>query len=277
LIPTKEKDPSEEGFFISYEDFESLIARLEALEREIKPLRLNRDGLPMRIDNVGLAAAMDKDGITSVHDKIMPDSADFMHESGEMRPFDLLESRDYHERIEDANMQAGHDYYEAHRVATEAEHSRMRQLGFDPNEVEAFQKPYIDAAAHEARAKGNTTPEIGNEPYRVSEETEMRADNDDSDNRYVLDIDGRKYDRPVMDKLLGTCEIVTGCNDNKWAAIDINSGKVLTTAESRRGAIRKVEAWAKNLGRRRLKARFESYDQMSQQQLRAKFEEPLRT
>jgi len=269
-----------EGILVPREQFDAItqkLADLQCMIEEICGKTTNKDGLPMRIDNVGLAAAMDKDGITSVHDKIMPDSADFMHESGEMRPFDLLESRDYHERIEDANMQAGHDYYEAHRVATEAEHSRMRQLGFDPNEVEAFQKPYIDAAAHEARAKGNTTPEIGNEPYRVSEETEMRADNDDSDNRYVLDIDGRKYDRPVMDKLLGTCEIVTGCNDNKWAAIDINSGKVLTTAESRRGAIRKVEAWAKNLGRRRLKARFESYDQMSQQQLRAKFEEPLRT
>ncbi len=234
----------------------------------------NKDGLPIRTgDKVGLAAAMDKDGATSVHDEKMPTWGWFKHASGKLKPFNLLESRDFHERVEDAEIQAGKDYYEAHRVATEAEHSRMRQMGFDPNEIEAFQKPYIDAAAHEARAKGHTSPATGNEPYRGAEEGEMRADGDTADRRFILDREGNRYDEPSHDKLLGQTEVVIAKRSKGpgFAVIDPNSGWIFARGATRIAATKKAEKMADDMGRPRLKERFEKQPALSQQQLREKY------
>lgn len=236
---------------------------------------VNKDGLPIETGaHVGLTAAMGKDGLTTVHDKAAPDTVVATHASGERRPFNLLESRDYHERIEDAEMQAGKDYYEAHRVATEAEHSRMRQLGFDPNEIEALHQPHIDAAAHEARARGNTTPDVGNEPYRVAGEGGMRADGDVQDHRFILDREGNKYTAPIHGKLLRTIETVTAQRDDgRFAVMDPNSGMVLAEGDTRLGAERGAKKMAGDLGRQRLQKRLEKQPALSQQQLREQFKE----
>lgn len=234
----------------------------------------NKDGLPIRTGaHVGLAAAMHKDGVTSVHDKNLPKWGWFKHASGKLKPFNLQESRDFHERVEDAELQAGKDYYESHRVATEAEHSRMRQMGFDPNEIEAFQRPYIDAAAHEARAKGHTSPSVGNEPYRGTDEAGMRADGDVTDHRFILDKEGNKYTEPSHDKLLGQTEIVIAKRDGRssFAAIDPNSGHVFARGATRIAAKKSAEKKADDMGRPRLKSRFERFPQLSQQQLREKY------
>lgn len=232
----------------------------------------NKDGLPIRTGNVGLAAGMSKDGVTSVHDKKMPEWVWLKNLDGKQKAFSLLESRDYHERIEDAEIQAGKDYAEAHRVATETEHSRMRQMGFDPNKVEALQKPYIDAAAHEARGKGNTTPKVGNEPYR-GPDAGMRADQDNKDRRFILDSHGNRYNEPTFDKLLGQTEIVYAkrAKGSGFAAIDPNSGWVFAKGDSRVGVKKDAERKADDLGRPRLKERFDNHKPQSQQQLREKF------
>lgn len=235
----------------------------------------NKDGLPIKTgENVGLAAAMADDGRTSLHDKNMPDTVEATHthpETGEVskQPFNLTESRDYHERVEDAEMQAGKDYYEAHRVATEAEHSRARQLGFDPNEIEKLQAPHIDKAAHEARARGDTTAEAGTEPYRQSGEAGMREDGAAPDNRFVLDRDGSKYTDPVHGKLLKTFETVTAKGeDGRYAVIDPNSGKVLARGDTADEADAAAQALATARGRIRMKKMLEKEPALSQQQLR---------
>lgn len=234
----------------------------------------NKDGLPMSKGRVGLAAGMSEDGRTSVHDKHMPDTVQAKYKGGPKRPFNLLESRDYHERIEDAEIQAGKEYYEAHRTATEAEHARMRQMGFDPNEVEALQQPYIDAAAHEARARGDTKG-VGNEPYRGAGEPSMRSDGDGSDNRFILDRAGNRYESPKHGKLLGQTEIVTAKRSDrqKYGVLDPNSGMVFAEGETRMGALRKAQKKALDLGRPRLKDKFDKEPPLSQQQLREKFKD----
>lgn len=235
----------------------------------------NKDGLPTATAKVGLAAGMSKDGVTSVHDPNLPEWGWFKHASGKVKPFNLRESRDFHERVEDAEIQAGKDYYEAHRVATEAEHSRMRQMGFDPNEIEAAQKPSIDAVAHEARARGHTPAAVGNEPYRVTGEAGMRQDGDATDRRFILDKAGNRYDEPTHDKLLGQTEIVIGKRTDRlgYSAIDPNSGTVFAHGGSRIGCQKAAEKKAADLGRPRLKERFERYPALSQQQLRERYKE----
>lgn len=233
----------------------------------------NRDGLPIEKGNVGLAAAMKDDRRTSVHDHVMPDTV--MAHRTELCAFNLLESRDYHERVEDALMAAGHDYPEAHRVATECEHARMRQLGFDPNEIEELQKPYIDLAAHEARARGNTQSDVGNQPYIDSGDVDMREDGDDEDHRFVLDRDGIKYVDPVYGKLLGSIEIVTGAADSgqDYAVIDPHSGMVLVRGKSREKADAEAVDMAERLGRKKLQAKLDKEPPQSQQQLQEKFKQ----
>ena len=228
----------------------------------------NRDGLPIREgDDVGLAAGMSEDGRTSVHDAAMPR----WYDDARGRRFDLRESRDYHERVEKALLDAGHTYPEAHRAATEVEHARMRQLGFDPNAVEAYQQPYIDRAAHRARAEGSTTPDVTAEPYIDSGELGMRRDAP-ADPRFVLDREGRRYDQPVHGKLLDSIETVTGRDgDGGYAVMDPHSGKVLKRGSTFELARMRAERMASNLGRRRLQERLDAEPALSQQQLRERF------
>ena len=228
----------------------------------------NRDGLPIREgDDVGLAAGMSGDGRTSVHDAAMPRWYD--EEKGQR--FDLRESRDYHERVEKALLDAGHTYPEAHRAATEAEHARMRQMGFDPNAVEAYQQPYIDRAAHRARAEGNTTPDVTAEPYIDSGERAMRRDTP-ADPRFVLDRDGKRYDQPVHGKLLDSIETVTARDgDGGYAVMDPHSGKVLSKGGTFDQARMDAERTASKLGRRRLQEKLDAEPPLSQQQLRERY------
>lgn len=228
----------------------------------------NRDGLPIREgDDVGLAAGMSGDGRTSVHDAAMPRWYD--DEKGQR--FDLRESRDYHERVEKALLDAGHTYPEAHRAATEAEHARMRQMGFDPNAVEAYQQPYIDRAAHRARAEGNTTPDVTAEPYIDSGEQAMRRDVS-ADPRFVLDRDGQRYEQPVHGKLLDSIETVTGRDGaGGYAVMDPHSGKVLNRGGTFDQARMRAERTASKLGRRRLQEKLDAEPPLSQQQLRERF------
>uniref|UniRef100_UPI00055D6960 hypothetical protein n=1 Tax=Nevskia soli TaxID=418856 RepID=UPI00055D6960 len=228
----------------------------------------NRDGLPIREgDDVGLAAGMSEDGRTSVHDAAMPR----WYDDARGRRFDLRESRDYHERVEKALLDAGHTYPEAHRAATEVEHARMRQMGFDPNAVEAFQQPYIDHAAHRARAEGSTTPDVTAEPYIDSGELGMRRDAP-ADPRFVLDREGKRYDQPVHGKLLDSIETVTGRDgDGGYAVMDPHSGKVLKRGSTFELARMRAERMASNLGRRRLQERLDAEPALSQQQLRERF------
>lgn len=229
----------------------------------------NKDGLPIKTgEDVGLVAGMHEDGVSSVHDKHMPD---WVRDSRGCW-LCLVEDNDFHERVENAVMQAGGDYYEGHRVAQEAQHARQRQRGFDPNEIEEMTKPYMDAAAHEARARGNTTAEVGNEPYRVTDESEMREDGNGEDQRFILDIDGNRYESPSFWKILGV-EVVTGKGEAGWCVLDPNSGKVMCSAETQKGVERRMEKIGQDYGRARLKKRFEGHDQVSQQQLRERHKE----
>lgn len=237
--------------------------------RERVASTVNRDGLPIRAgDDVGLAAGMSQDGVTSVHDRAMPR----WYEDGQGQRFDLQESRDYHERVEKALLDAGHSYNEAHRAATEAEHARMRQLGVDPNVVEDFQKPFIDRAAHRARVLGNTTRDVTGEPYQDSGENAMREDGGEPDPRYVLDRDGNRYTRPVHGRLLDSIEMVTGRHGNgRYAVMDPNSGMVLAEGGDFDEAQRQAGQLAARAGRRRLQALLDKEPARSQQQLRERY------
>jgi hypothetical protein len=237
--------------------------------REQDASTVNHDGLPIRAgDDVGLAAGMSQDGVTSVHDRAMPR----WYEDRKGRRFDLQESRDYHERVEKALLDAGHSYNEAHRAATEAEHARVRQLGFDPNAAEDFQKPFIDRAAHRARVLGNTTRDVTGEPYQDSGENAMREDGGEPDPRFILDRDGNRYTRPVHGKLLDSVEIVTGRGgDGRYAVMDPNSGSVLVEGADVDEARQRAEQLAIRLGRRRLQAKLDKEPALSQQQLRERY------
>lgn len=241
---------------------------------------VNKDGLPVRTgENVGLVAGNDADGRTTIHSKEKPDWMWASHtdpETGEksLKPYHLLESDDKHERDEEAEMQAGKDYYEAHRVATELQHARDRQMGFDPNEIEELRQPWNDAAAHEARARGNTTARVGTEPYRVSGEAGMREDGAAPDNRFILDRDGNKYTDPVHGKLLKSFEVVTAKGeDGGYAVIDANSGKVLVTGKTAELADKSADEMARARGRIRMKKFLEKDPPLSQQQLRETYKD----
>jgi hypothetical protein len=220
---------------------------------------------------------MDKDGVTSVHDKSRPDTLTATHTdpaTGKVsqQPFSLLDSTDHHERVEKALLDAGHSYAEAHRMATEVEHARIRQLGFDPNEIEQKQQPYIDRAAHRARALGNTTPRATAEPYLDSGENAMRRQGAEPDPRFVLDRDGTKYTEPVHGRLLGNVETVTAKHpDGSYAVMDPNSGAVLAKGKTRREADAEAAEYAANKGRVILKNKFGKEPPLSQQQLRERF------
>jgi len=282
------KNPASAGFFISHDYYDAMCAQVCALQALLQSMGSppaaaggateNRDGLPMRKDDVGLVAGVAQDGRTTVHDHGKPDVIEATHtapESGEQsqRPWNVQESHDYHERVEKAELDAGKTYPEAHRVATEAEHARMRQMGFDPNGIEEKLKPYYDEAAHRARALGNTTADVTGEPYQDSGENKMREDGGEPDRRFVLDRDGDRYVEPVHGKLLGSVEVVTARAEDgsAYAVIDPNSGAIFATARRREKADRDADAKAKRMGLRRLQRLFEEQPAMSQQQLREKF------
>lgn len=240
-------------------------------EEESEAVTVNKDGLPIKDgEDVGLTAGMSKDGVTSLHDKNIPETIKTKNGDWSVR-----ESHDYHERVEDAGMQAGLDYHQAHRVATEAEHSRMRQMGFDPNEIEELLKPHIDAAAHEARARKNTTPEVGEQPY-VDMDEDM-GEKEPEDTRIILDRDGNRYVMPELHHVVGTVEVLLCSREDGscHAVIDPNSGKVLIERGERDQALQHAHRMAERKGRYRLQKELFEEPAMSQQQLREKHGVPL--
>lgn len=240
----------------------------------------NKDGLPTKDANVGLTAGMSKDGVTSVHDAGKPDVIQATHTDADgvktQQPFNLRESHDKHERDEKALLDAGHTYPEAHRIATEQEHARQRQLGFDPNEIEALAKPSTDEAAHEGETQGNTTKEVTAEPLIDSGKEAMQG-GPQPDPRFVIDADGGKYTDVVHRKILAGdhpgFEVMSGQHeDGGYATIDPNSGKVLTKGKTRAAADTALDALAKSKGRRGMEKFLNKLPPKSQQQLREQFQ-----
>lgn len=242
----------------------------------------NRDGLPIKDDqNVGLTAGMSKDGRTSLHDKVIPETirATWTNPENpaesEERDFNLRESHDYHERIERALMDAGMEYGDAHRWATETEHARQRQLGFDPNQIEDLAAPYIDMAAHRARAEGRRAPaELDEKPYVDGGDEDMLNRGAEDYEHVIYDRDGNCYINPRQLRLLDTFDAFVGCNDKdgSYAVLEPSTGMLL--AHGHELDDQAVDA-AKLLASRRgvifLKRWIESEPPLSQQQLQAKF------
>lgn len=222
----------------------------------------NADGLPMAEGaNVPLAAGVDADDPkTTVHDASIP--AELETSKG---LFDLRGSHDFHERVEYALMGAGLSYDDAHRLATEAEHKRQRDLGFDPNEIEKLAEPFIDAAAHRAKADGYAVhPTLDMQPYRDSE---VEPGEDAPDTRKYYDRDGNEYWDPGEYKALGKVSFTLAENETCVAVIEPNSGKVWLTAPTRDKAETLIDDRIRAMGLSRTKMAINAEPPKSQQQL----------
>lgn len=231
----------------------------------------NRDGLPMRVnENVPMAGGMDIDNKTSVHDKSIPEFLECEHECGELRPFNLWESHDYHERIEKANMHLGYDT--AHRVATEAEHARQRQLGFNPNEIADKSKEFINQAEHRAKAETDyqASVTLDNHPYvDMGEEDSLQRGREEADERIYLDRDRNVYFCPSPIRLLDEFDMIVAEADKGYAVIEPNSAMVFERGRTESSAKRAALREAKTLGVSALRKRFNAEPPLSQQQLLA--------
>ena len=243
----------------------------------------NKDGLPIKEgQNVGLTAGMAKDERTTLHDKAIPETIEATWTDpedatrSEKRPFNLRESHDYHERIERALMDAGMVYDDGHRWATEVEHARQRQMGFDPNEIEELAKPFIDMAAHRAKAEGARAPAaLDEKPY---------VDNGDEDllNRpaigyehSIYDRDGNRYTNPRQLRLLDTFDAFVGCNDadGTYAVIEPGTGMLLSHGhELDDQATKAAEALASRRGSIFLRRMIDMEPPLSQQQRKEKYD-----
>jgi hypothetical protein len=242
----------------------------------------NRDGLPIEDgQNVGLTAGMSKDGRTSLHDKVIPATirATWTNpenpENTEERDFDLRESHDYHERIERALMDAGMEYLDAHRWATECEHARQRQQGFNPNQIEETAAPYIDAAAHRARAEGRAAPaELDEQPYVDGGDTDLLNRDTESFEHAVFDRDGNRYINPRQLRLLDSFDSFVACSegDGSYAVLEPSTGMLLAHGhELDSQAVEAANLLAARRGTLYLKRWIESEPALSQQQLQARF------
>jgi hypothetical protein len=226
----------------------------------------NADGLPIETGlNIPLTAGVDQaDPATTLHDAAIPEK---LHTSrGE---FNLRLSHDFHERVEYALMQAGLSYDDAHRYATEAEHKRARDLGFDPNEIEELAKPFIDAAAHRAKATGyQADPTVDNQPYRDSgEEGLLNRGGEEVDERCYYDRDGGEYSCPEQYRALGKIDFVIAESPSGFSAIEPSSATVWLSRSTREGAEKAIDDRVRSIGTKRAKAKIDAEPPISQQQL----------
>lgn len=241
-------------------------------------LKTNPDGLPIKGgQNIPLGAGVDlKDKRVTLHDASIPESLPLL----DGRVFALRDSIDYHERIEFALMQAGLGYDEAHRLALECEHKRMRDLGFDPNQVEALSKPYIDEALTRAKQPGYCAARtIDNQPYIDSGDTKLldRPD-EDEDERTVFDRDGSKYFEPQQYAAIGKMPfIIAECYQSGktlFAVIEPNTGEAwFDDVASRAIAERKIDSLLRKKGTEWAKERVGMEPALSQQQLQERHEQ----
>lgn len=236
----------------------------------------NPDGLPMQGDqNIPLGAGVDlKDKRKTLHDAAIPELLPTL----DGRQFPLRESIDYHERIEFALMQAGMGYDEAHRLATEAEHKRIRDLGFDPSEIETLGKPYIDKALSRAKKPSYCAARtVDNIPYIDSGAADLlERPGEDEDDRVIFDRDGEKYTDPETYSAAGRVPfLIVRCYDdeNLYAVLEPNSAEPwFDDVPSRREAERKIDALIRKKGSDWAKQRIDAAPALSQQQLQARHE-----
>lgn len=230
-------------------------------------MRTNADGLPMKTgQNIPLAAGVNaEEPEETLHDKAIPATLDTS--KGE---FNLRESHDYHERVEWALMQAGLDYADAHRLATEAEHARQRNLGFDPNEIADLERPYIDHALHRSRAESYVaSKEVDNQPYRDDDMGHLV--NDDEDHRVFYDHIGRTYGEPQQFRALGKVDFVIAKNGDQFSAIEPTTATVWATARTRKQAEQTITRFVRETGLERVKKRIDGGTCYSQQQLKERY------
>lgn len=245
----------------------------------------NKDGLPIKEgQNVGLTAGMATDERTTLHDKVIPefikatwtDPQDSIR--SEERDFSLRESHDYHERIEKALMLAGMVYLDAHRWATEVEHFRQVQMGFNPNQIEELAKPYVDMAAHRAKAEeAVASKKLDDQPYVQQGDgaTELL-------NRPVVnyapclyDRDGEEYEHPKQLRLLNEFDAFVACNkkDGSYAVLEPSTGMLLSHGHLSDDAAREAaELLAARRGTIFMRRWIEAEPALSQQQLKEKYD-----
>jgi len=223
----------------------------------------NKDGLPISPgENVGLLGGITKDGQETLIDEAMPQFTETAN-----GPWDNWESTDYHERVEFANRHRGYDI--AHNVATEAEHARMRQMGFDPNEIEEKNKKYIDTAKHRAKFEGAVAREDTSPYPYIDGGDEKLLNRKIADERCIFDKDGERYINPEPLLLLGLFDCVSCCcdSDKLYAVIELNSASILGEGSTRNRAISNARENAERMGAKRLESELLLMPPRSQQQL----------
>ena len=227
-------------------------------------MKTNKDGLPMKDGaDVPLAAGVDKENTSvTLHDKAIPETLTMK----DGKVFNLRESHDYHERVEHPLMQAGLSYEDAHRHATEAEHARIRDLGFDPNEVEELAKPHIDAAKHRAKAEGRATPSLDTQPYVDSKEPVNGEE--PQDERVLYDAKGRSYHDPEQHRALGKVDFIIAQRGTTYHALEPATATVWASARSRAAVEKAIDRRVRKDGVLRVRQTIDDTVPVSQQQLK---------
>lgn len=220
----------------------------------------NPDGLPEKSGNVPLAAGMAAAGSATIHDKDIPE---FVEAAG--KKFNLHDSFDYHERIERALMGAGFDYMDAHRCAQECEHARQREMGFDPNEIEKLAAPFIDMAAHRAKAEGAS--KVYAEPYKEEGESGLLSKDDKPKPQTVRDNHGNEYTAPERFRIMDRFDAILCKGSGKFCVIEPTSAMVIGHGMTAKGAKFDADQMVKKRGALKFRAWIEQQPQMSQQQL----------
>jgi len=236
---------------------------------------LNRDGLPMKEgENVPLTAGVDDaDPSTTLHDAAIPE---FLAVK-DGRNFNLRESHDFHERVEYALMQAGLSYTDAHRYATEAEHKRMRDLGFDPSEIEALAAPFIDMAKHRSKAEGyEAHATLDNQPYRDNGDNKLlKRGGSEKDERCFYDKDGNEHRNPEQYRAIGKIDFILAERDGEVCAIEPNTARVWLSGSTRKQAERGIDAVVRAKGTAQVHKEIDAETPFSQQQLQEIYQGPI--
>ena len=235
-------------------------------------ITLNPDGLPMKSgQNVPLTAGVDEaDPKTTLHDAVVPEQLPMR----DGRMFNLRESHDFHERVEKALMEAGLSYTDAHWLATEAQHKRERDLGFDPNETEELAKPYIDEARHRARAEGYKAHKtLDNQPYvDGGDEKLLKRGKKEKDERIFYDKDGGEYRNPEQYSAIGKVNFIIAEWKDEHCAIEPNTAKVWLSAKTRKQAERGIDGIVRAKGTAQVHKEIDAETPFSQQQLQSIYE-----
>lgn len=236
-------------------------------------MKHNKDGLPMKEGvNVPLVAGIDNaDPAVTLHDKAIPEK--LKTKSGKV--FNLRESHDFHERVEYPLMQAGLSYDDAHRYATEAEHKRIRDLGFDPNEIELLAKPFINQALHRAKATSGYCAHatLDNQPYRDSDTDDTLNRGEEVDEREFYDKHGNEYEEPEQFWALGKVSFIIGCaEDGTYAAVEPSTATVWERGKTRAAAETAVDRKVRKHGLLHTREMIDAATPWSQQQLKAIFD-----